>query len=74
MLVDEQVNDALSESADIELLGLLLRETREVRRPVRIAVHLVLERAQGLHQFLRELDELVTGRKVQYWEFPESAN
>jgi hypothetical protein len=53
-----EVEAVFSVGPEAELLALLVPHTREVRRRVRIALHLVLEHAEDLHQFLTELDEL----------------
>jgi hypothetical protein len=57
-VLESQVEGVFVVSPDIELLGLLMCETQDVRRRVRAGVHMLLERAEGLGQFLTELDEL----------------
>jgi hypothetical protein len=53
-----EVEAVFSVSPEAELLALLVPHSREVRRRVRVALHLVLEHADDLHQFLTDLDEV----------------
>jgi hypothetical protein len=45
-------------SEEVAYLGVLLPENGDERRRVRIALHLVLERAQSVEQLVSELDQL----------------